>query len=489
MKYIFISLWPFQILLNIPSALKKLTKGDSFYAESLGLFYLRQLGLIQKKDIYVSEAGELKLETFFYQSFASIYICYVIIGRRLYATTSIFILISAYIYFLTNNSLAISLIVILSGVVYFQLIERGNYQILPLILSICAIMSIESSGLNFLGLVLLFISANLSVSVALLLSIYFFIDLLITFDGIYLHLLAFTALSFSVNAIFNLVLISKKSNKRLNLIRAIENIFNVVGVKSSSKLSNSRILTRPYTFKSAIFSILPLFFLLPIFLFSNKEILFVLLLVIMFLNQSKLLRFFDYHLLYSWIFFYSSYLLGVNNFEIYSYIGLFLFGTNPILTYALDSYNTKKTRGFILESVVVITNHEVRGIQNGLSNFLNSDSPVIISPLSEVSEYNDLWRKESLLLEWVWDSLERNNVCFFPDWYSIFYTEHGYKLFVELNKSSEDLSEENYKILNIIDKRVLAKNDYKNLKISSLFPGDVMKKHLSPLDNYYLQLL
>ena len=293
MKYLLIIFWPLQILINTPIAIKEMIKGESFYAKSIGFFYIRQLRLLRNKDIFIKEAGELKLETFFYQSFSAIYICYKILGRRLYALISISILLLSYMFFLNSSALYISLIVVTSGVVYFLIIERGNYQIFPLILSICGIMSIDAFDLNILSVGLLFIAANFSVSVALLLSIFFFTNLLITFDIIYLYLLLCAVISFSINAIFNIVIISKKSLNTLDLIVAIKNVFNIIGVKPSSKSIKNDILSRPYTFKSAIFSIIPIFFVFPIFFLSNNSIFFFVITLIMFLNQSKLLRFFD----------------------------------------------------------------------------------------------------------------------------------------------------------------------------------------------------
>jgi len=124
-------------------------------------------------------------------------------------------------------------------------------------------------------------------------------------------------------------------------------------------------------------------------------------------------------------------------------------------------------------------------IKSVLSDYLKSDSPMIIKPIDKVYEYNDLWRKESLLLEWIWDSLEKNKVKFFPDWYSIFYTNNGIELFFTLNKTNHVWSQDSYNVLDI-KKRDYINYNTNSISICSLFPLEIMQKHLAPLDGYFL---
>ena len=54
-------LWPFQIIIAFPKSIGLIFKGESFYAYSLGLFYLRQLKLLENKNFYINEVGKINL--------------------------------------------------------------------------------------------------------------------------------------------------------------------------------------------------------------------------------------------------------------------------------------------------------------------------------------------------------------------------------------------------------------------------------------------
>lgn len=484
-EYFLALIWPIQILVKIPMTCKKLFQGESFYAKCLGLFYLRQLRILNNKDIYFKEAGDLKLESFFYQSFLPIYLCYQLMGRRLYTFISISILMIGYYYLLTYNIFIISVILLLSGVVYFLIIERGNYQTFPLVLSILGIMHINFFNFNLIGATLLFMAAYLSVSIALLVSIILFLLIFLTQDISYLYLLTGVVTSFGLNALINIFIIKRRANTEIDLIGAVTNVIGMIGVIKTAKSSKNFLLTRSRSIKLGIFSVLPLLFVLPIYYVSSSSIIFIALSTIMFLNQAKIIRFFDYHFLYSWIFFYSAFLSGTFECSPLMYLGLFILGTNPIYSYALDSYNNKKSRGFILDDIVIITPEEVEKIELKLTLFLKGDDSIIINPMGKITEYNDIWAKESLLLEWIWDSLERNKIKFFPDYYSVFYTENGAELFTKLTKDPNHLSKNGYTILNI-QKLGLETKKNDNLEISEIFSKEIMNKHFLPLNNSFL---
>ena len=463
-------------------------KGESFYAYSLGLFYLRQLKLLENKNFYINEVGKINLVSLFYQSFLSIFLCYRVLGRRIYALLSIFIvLILFFINPINEITIIIPIIIITSGVIYFLITERGNYQLLPLALSILGISLVNLEDFYFIPLILISISAMLSVSVALLLALFFGFQFLINFDMYYFQSIVVVILSFLINALFNLIYIKRKSKIKIDLRDAILNIFNLIGVNNERKNIQVNQLTRSPTYIRGLVASLPLILLIPIFYITNNLIIFALFFVIMILNQTKILRFFDYHFLYSWIFLLACYLSSQTEITIINMISLFLFGTNPIFIYAMDNYNLKNSRGFLVDAVVTVTKKEINKINTKIDSLLNNKTTMVMKPIGSIKEYNDLWQKESLLLEWMQDALIKKRIKFFPDYYSLYYTEKGKELFNDLIANKNIPSSENYYYV-VFKKEEEKDTEKKITKISDIFPPKIMEKHFLSLTGYNINL-
>ena len=168
-------------------------------------------------------------------------------------------------------------------------------------------------------------------------------------------------------------------------------------------------------------------------------------------------------------------------------ISLFLFGTNPIFIYAMDNYNLKNSRGFLVDAVVTVTKKEINKINTKIDSLLNNKTTMVMKPIGSIKEYNDLWQKESLLLEWMQDALIKNRIKFFPDYYSLYYTEKGKELFNDLIANKNISSSENYYYV-VFKKEEEKDTEKKIIKISDIFPPKIMEKHFLSLTGYNINL-
>ena len=473
MKNLFYFLfWPIQFLYELPKNYFLLVKADSFYAASLELFYKRQFLFFQDRNIYIKELESINTNSFLYQSFLSIYLCYFLLNRRLYCLLSLILLLSSIAYL--HSSYLLLVLLTSSSVIYFLLSERGNYNILSVVISICSILVFNEFGVNLTVLISAFLTGILSISSGLLLSLFYCTTFFLTQEiNSFIPVLAIL-IAVLLNSIFNIILLNN-SNKSQNLFQTVKFVFTAVGIYKS-ETNNLKLMERKITLFSGLVATMPLSFVFPVFYASDQTILFTLLTVILFLNQSKILRIFDYHLIYSWIFLFSI-TLGVNyNLSILELFGLYLFGTNPIFNYAMDSYNFFKTRGFKLEPLVTISEDEAHTIKKELLNFIGDDQEeLIIQPIDKIEEYNDLWNKESLFLEWLWWALIKKNVKFFPDWYSLFYSKNSQILLREITNEGSIGSVKNFIAFKPNSE---VKNMLGAISISSFIPDRIMNKHL-----------
>ena len=479
--------WPFQVILSFPKMLKGIALGDSFYAKSLGFFYLRQIKLIKNKQMYINEVKGLNIASFVYQSFSSVYLCYSFLGRRLSVLISIVIIMTGYAIFVKNEVLFILLVSASSAVSYYFIAERGNYQFIPLAISIFSLMLLFDHGFTWNVLLLVMLSSFLSISMAIILAIFFISTLIFTNDSSYMY--GFLAICFGacINIIVNFYFLKLHKKGLISIFQSITKVFRFINGDGKENNQNKSLkevsFIRPIIIKNGVISVLPLFLIINLYGEMNQLFIIYTFIAIIFINQSRILRIFDFHLIYGFVFFYSVFLLGMSQINIINIIAIFLLGTNPILIYALDR-NRSFSRGFRCSLVSMVTTHQSGLILQNLHLLFNSDTDtVLIKPIKEVYEYNDLWSVESLFLEWLWTALENKDIPYFPDWYSVMYSENGKSLLSCLMFNPESLSKKNRLTVSFKDTQ-LEECNKKDVMIKSIMPKRVMSLELACLDCY-----
>ena len=430
------TLLPLQTCLVFLMNFNKIWSGDSFYAESLRLFYVRQLQLARGRILYPTELGALSLASFSYQSFFSIKACYLILNRRVFVAISHLIIVATFFYYQSISKAAlISAIYLCSTVFYFNQIERGNYQFLGLGVSIAsvAIFILESWAPHFI--ISLVLTCILSISsfviLVIALAIYLFVQnqffdlLILTLTGVSI---AFTFLAWNT---IRLSLVDK--NISIESIRvSVFRVLSAVGfIPTESTIGDGKILEKDFSlarrrnyFKACI-AVFPPLLGLTLPLHSSLISVLLVLIIILFLNQAKMLRLFDYHFIYTWI--YTFLVLTVQDINFYSVAVLILIGSNPIFVYAMDNYNKNINRGFVLRVPILVSESKRSEILDALERPLNITSAFIMPHDRNIECYDDLWKHESLALEWLWTALQQRHIKFFPDWFSVFYSEQGIK--------------------------------------------------------------
>ena len=121
--------------------------------------------------MYINEVKGLNIASFVYQSFSSVYLCYSFLGRRLSVLISIVIIMTGYAIFVKNEVLFILLVSASSAVSYYFIAERGNYQFIPLAISIFSLMLLFDHGFTWNVLLLVMLSSFLSISMAIILAV------------------------------------------------------------------------------------------------------------------------------------------------------------------------------------------------------------------------------------------------------------------------------------------------------------------------------
>jgi len=491
-KFILYFMWPFQIILNFPKMLQGIAHGDSFYAKSLEFFYLRQIKLIKNKELYIDEVKDINTSSFAYQSFFSIYLCYSLLSRRLSVLISIVIIMSGYAIFVEDKVLLIMLISVSSAASYYFIAERGNYQFIPLAISIFLLMPLFYYGFSWYVLLLVLISSLLSISIALIQAIFFISILIFTNDSSYIHGLIAICLGVCINTIINFYVLKLHTKNITNLFQSLIKVLSVINGSNEKNNKNKNMreisFSRPIIIKNGAISVLPFFLLINLYNEMGQLFIIYTFIVVMFVNQSKILRLFDFHLLYGFIFFYSVFLLGASEINIINVLAIFIVGTNPILIYALDKGCTDTTRGFKCSSIPMISPYQSDKILQDLALLFNSDvDSILIKPIDEIYEYNDLWSIESLFNEWLWEAIEMRGILYFPDWYSVFYSKNGKELLSCLMYDAEHLSRHNRIIVSFKNTKFNECNEF-NIMIKSIMPRSVMDTTLSHLDGYCIRI-
>jgi hypothetical protein len=470
---------------NVP----KIIIGDSFFAESLRLFYLRLYKISTGKDLYVRAIGRITTEGFVYQSFAAIKICYQVLNRRLYVLIShICFLIYLFNIFSTKEALILSCVFLFSSVFYFNQLERGNYSYMGLVFSLIASHYYFTSGLNMEFLFLYIVSIFFSISSFVILSLVIGINLLITsswheFFSIFSCGFLILVL-FILSNIFFLKL--KNKNFKLKILYVgIDNILITIGLlKYSKKNKNTSYkLQRRTSYFKGFVSILPFLFAVVI----DKDFLshtFFVLVIIIFLNQSKILRFFDYYFIYTWSFCY--FLLSFQGSSWTEILALIIIGTNPIYIYAIDNYNFTSVRGFKIAAPIFLTKNDRNKILKKLSSFLSGRNLIVMPINKKIKEYNDLWRMESLLLEWIWTAADNSKIRFYPDWFSIFLAYntkvglHSLEKLAKIPNTKKITFEKLYR--EKLHKKTMAH------KLSKIFNKEILIRYTTKIKNYFLIL-
>jgi hypothetical protein len=303
--YLTIFLVP-QIFIKIIENFKKIINGDSFYAESLRLHYLRTCNVAFGKDLYLNEIGKITSEQFIYQSFLAIKICYQFIGRPLFVFIGhMFLIIYLFNVFPLKEALILNFIFISSSVFYFNQIERGNYQFLGLILSLIAVHYYFTSGLNIEFLLLYLFSIIFSISSFILLSLVIGINLLIDNSWYEFFFVFFFGCLILILFLLSNSFYLKFKNKDFDfkfMPSAIVNLFTLIGLIRNKKKNTSN-LSRKKSYLRGFISIVP-FLLAAIIEEKILSTTYFLLIIIIFLNQSKILRVFDYYFIYTWSFYF-----------------------------------------------------------------------------------------------------------------------------------------------------------------------------------------
>ena len=466
---------------------KKILFEDSFYAESLRLFYLRLYKVAIGRDLYIKNISSIISEGFLYQSFGAIIICYKIFGRSLYILLcNIIFIFYLFIFFTTKDALIISSLYIFSSVFYFNQIERGNYSFLGLIISLIALNYYFINGLNIEFLLLYFLSIFFSISSFVILSLLIGIELLINYKiNNFFSIFSYGLFILCFFIFFNIIFLKLNNNKfRLkNFFKGIELIFLSIGLlrKSYKEKKSINIIKRKITLFRGFISILP--FLIAGIIDKNFiSPIFILLILIIYLNQSKILRIFDYYFIYTWSFCYL--LTTLNSSSFTEILGLIIIGTNPIYIYAMDNYNFNMERGFKIEPPIFLSKKDRSKLLKRISNILPKGDTIIFPINKNIKDYNDLWRNESLLLEWIWTALENSKNKFFPDWFSIF---HVSKLKYNFNNLENLGKITNAKKLSF-EKVVKNKKNkkIKMYKLNKIFNDELLERYCPKIRKYFL---
>ncbi len=326
-----------------------------------------------------------------------------------------------------------------SAINVFIVSERGNYQTLGLVVGAINSSLFLNNQISYdLFLITSVLVLFLSVSSFVLVAVLGLFE--VGFNFSFLASLSLLAVSYLSS---NLVLISLSSSTSLiqNIGKTYSGILSVltflgayrkrsknqVAVKRKISLFRGAASMSPYLFTG--------FFVESA---TTANLCFAASFVL-FLNQSKLFRLFDFHLLY--FFFYVAVLLSYSlsgQLNVMDFIVLFLLGTNPLILYGLNKSiapDFLKATKFIEPAYV--TREYLEALNMKLNEILSIAQGVIIfdeistakDGLEKVTQYDDIFGDKSLALEFFWEVLAMKNIAYFPDWYSLFYSDRGFEFY------------------------------------------------------------
>ena len=433
-------LWPFAAFLEFWPLLASLCRGDSFYATALKRFYLRQFRLIAGQVHYPEFLGNANSWALIYQNFLASQLCYVVFGRRLFVVTSIVILVLFYFGTRPASFAAymITGIFVTSQIALFIFSERGNYQTLGLVVSCIALYILQTEGFGASYLYLAVLTLLLSTSAFVLAGLIG----VFTSGDLLTYLIANMGLVLGF-LLFNFVLMRRLHSSRSGegigargLLRQLA--AGVISVLGSVGLTKQTVQTAPLPLRRVSIargaaSALPFIggaLLLP------QGVLLVCIAgaVIIFFNQSKILRLFDFHFVF--FYFFCLLYLGIDAESVrpLDYAVLFIIGSNPLILYGLNRANAsaeERASRFIVP-LVLDREREVLALERLQRIFLDTRRALIDDGLrSRSPEYNDIFANNSLLLEFVWDSFPADAEMF-PDWYSLFLTDNGVQYYRQM---------------------------------------------------------
>ena len=158
---------------------------------------------------------------------------------------------------------------------------------------------------------------------------------------------------------------------------------------------------------------------------------------ILFLNQSRIIRIFDFSFIYFFSFSLLFLLITASPFQFIDAICLFFIGTNPIILYGLNRTNKSSLiRATSFALPLWFSKEDELRAEYYLRDTLSGTSKVLIEATPQIGSgaalaYNDIFLNNSLALEFIWDSLAEH-AMFFPDWYALFYTDRGMALLYDV---------------------------------------------------------
>ncbi|MBF0610273.1 MAG: hypothetical protein G8345_01685 [Magnetococcales bacterium] len=439
--------WPFATWLVAWPLIRSFIQGDSFFAMALGRFYIRQLHLISDQGRYPEKIGKFDKWAFIYQNFLSVQLCYVILGRRIFVVTSMLMLSGWYLWLesIHVSSALILFIFLSSHIVCFIIAERGNYQTMGVVVASMALTMLQSDGVGPAYIVLITLALILSTSSFLLAGI---VGILMA-DNLFAYIGGNSLLSvffLAANFIFlnecgprNQCETTSNSTFGKKILLGVAAVLKAIGVIRKASDDNP-FPHRQISIVRGLVSGIPFAGVAP-FLPIDIGMICILGAVIIGINQSKILRFFDFHLVY--LFFFTWLFLNIdsNTATTTEFLLLFLVGSNPMLLYGLnrsnDSAAIRASRFIVPLPWASQKSNEVIGIFKQI--FTDTRQVLIDDGIrAEHMKYNNIFLNTALLLEFIWDSF-RPDAKFFPDWYSLFYTNAGFKFYkqIHLNDFSE----------------------------------------------------
>ena len=433
---------------GVPYLIKLILKGDSFYGIALRLFYLRQIRILRNDIKYHDGIGEMSKLAFIYQNFIAINICYKLVGRRAFVFSAITLYFLYVIARMNSANYVCGMVLIgiflTSAITIFITLERGNYQTLGLITGVIASsMWIFEKSNELLTLILMMITMLLSVSAFLIVSL---VALLFTDKCSQLILGNILIVSIFVGG--NFIYISRFSNsgankkKFWNLIDALKKIF--VFVAGIGRSGSIMIIRKTSILRGAVCAA-PYVILAGITYSSNIFVLSLFAAVMLFLNQSKLVRLFDFHFLY-WFFFALIILVFTQeaNSQIIEFCWVYLIGTNPIVLYGLNkTLMSEGSRFYKIAEPVFVSKNEINVIEENARQLFSQGKHILFHDKYDSAsdknsiEYNSIFGEKALALEFFWDAIESKGSIYFPDWYGLFYSENGLKLYKKIASGEE----------------------------------------------------
>ncbi len=423
--------WPIATFLAAPRLIAELVRGDSVYATALGRFYSRQLELLAGRIRFPSWVGRVNIGSFVYQNFLAIWLCYVVLGRRG------FVLMSMGLWFAVLGSVhpsagPIAGVVLVSHIAWFLLAERGNYQTLGLVVgSLVLGLGADVPELIPVAMVVLALSS----SSALLLTSLFGVFVLPLREAFRTGLwgVTFAIALVVMNYIF---LRGRAAQSDQTSFAPFDGLLRVFGLIGAGKAPVAPFLTRSRDPVRGAVSAAPLlgFAVVQVVWGVEGTGLTLAFAAAVFLNQSQIFRLFDFHFIWAFAFLsIGGALAAVSDLPHVVLVCFFLLGSNPLVLVGLNRAACGGTRRWDRMLIpAYVGSSAAAAAEDAIERLLPEGQDLIVRPLGDLpAGYNDLWRRESVLLEFVWTAMSRKGPLF-PDWYSLFYSDCGTTQFSRL---------------------------------------------------------